>query len=325
MSTVKRVVGLIAFAGTETTYGEGASLTGSLHTIQCAQEFPTFQIQYASDGQRGGANWSGGNVRPVGPSGRTTQGTVIMEGKGAGTAYSLSVTPPSLHPFLLASGLSGSLSASAWVYKPVSLDTVPKSLAMNVYGQGELLPISGAYCAMTFAADNPSVTLFNFDVQGLCGDVTDVAVPPARTFPAHEVQAPRNQSVSFAMGAYVTARIRSYTYEHGLEITPRINLNSSTGHAGFVQGRRKPVFNIVVEADDLASFDPYLAWKNATTYAMSLTVGSVANNRFSINFDQAVITGCERSSDGPLALWNLQVTPYVSIPDADDDLRLVFN
>jgi hypothetical protein len=130
--------------------------------------------------------------------------------------------------------------------------------------------------------------------------------------------------VSFVLGAYATAKIRNYSYEHGLQITPRININETTGHAGFAIGRRTPQLNITIEADALTNFDAYTAWRNGTTYDVSLTVGTVANNRYRIRFPQAQISNVERSGEDPVALLNLTLTPATSGPDASDDLQLYF-
>jgi hypothetical protein len=324
MSSIKNTVGLILFAKSEASYLAGAAMSAT-DAIQVAMELPVFNTAYNYDGNRNGAQWSGGNLTRATPGGKSTTATIQMEGKGLGATYTTASTPPNLHPFLLASGLSGSVSASAWVYKPTPLGTAHKSLALTVYDRGECLPISGAYCAMKFGAETAGLTTFTFDLSGVPGTYTDVATPPSRTWTAHSVVPPKNTSVTFSIGAYATAKIRSYSYEHGIELTPRINLNESTGFAGYQLGRRNPTFSITVEADALATFDAYSAWEAATQYAVNLTVGSVANNRFTFSFPQAVLSNVERANDGPVALWNLTFTPAVSIPDSEDDVVLTWH
>ena len=166
--------------------------------------------------------------------------------------------------------------------------------------------------------------MFTFALQGLCGEVSDVANPPSRTYTAANVLPPKNEGVSFVLGAYTGAKIRNYSYEHGLTITPRINLNETSGHAGFAIGRRNPQLTISIEADTLTAFDAYAAWRNGTQYDISLTVGTVANNRFRIRFPQAQIVGVERAGEDPVALWNLTLAPAVSNPDNSDDVELYF-
>ena len=324
MSAAKSVTGLLLFAKPEASYGAGAVISSS-NAIQVAQEFPVFQIEYAFDGNRNGAQWSGGSLQRAKPGGRSTQGTVIIEGKGLGSTYNSGSTPPNLHAFLLASGLSGSVSGSGWLYTPTPLGTLNNSIALEVYDRGEKLPISGAYANMSFGADGAGLTLFTFALQGMCADITDAPSPPARSFTAANIIPPKNENISFKLGTYEAAKVRSYNFEGNINISPRINLNETDGHSGFAICRRSPTLNVTIEADLLSNFDAYAAWKNATSYAISLRVGTDAGNRFTIRFAQAQISQVERSNEDPVALWNLTFTPSVSSPDKEDDVSIYFD
>lgn len=325
MSSAKITTGLLLFAKNEASYAAGATFAAT-DAVQVAMELPVFQQKYNFDGNRQGGNWSGGNIQRTGPGGRYTEGTVRLEGKGigSGSTYSAGTRPPNLHPFLLASGLTGSLSASGWLYTPLPLGVTPTSLALAVYGRGELLNVSGAYANMTFGAEGAGLTMFEFALQGLCSDITDVAASsiPARTYSAAGVLPPKNEGVSLTIGTYGTAKVRNYSYEHGLAITPRININESTGHAGFAIGRRNPSLSLTIEADELANFNAHEVWRAGSTFDITLTVGTVAGNRFRIRFPNAQISNVEAATDEPVALWNLTIQPSVSSPDASDDLQL---
>lgn len=318
----KNVTGLLLYAKNESTYGLGASHSAS-DVVQVAQDLPVFNLQFAYDGNRQGAQWSGGNLQRARPNGRTAEGTVRIEGKGLGSTYTLSATPPNIHAFLLASGLSGSMQGATWVYKPIPLGATPSSLALAVYDRGEFLPLSGAHCDMKFAAENGGPTMFDFAVKGIAGVITDVASPPSRSWSGASVIPPVNNSVSLTIGAW-SPKVRSYTYTHNLEIAPRLNLSDTTGHAGFTIGRRSSTLQVVVEADALSSFNAYDSWASGSSVAASLTVGSVANNRIALSFPQSAIQNVERGADGPTALWTLTLAPYVSTPDADDDVSLTW-
>ena len=329
MSSAKITTGLLLFAKNEASYAAGATFVAT-DAVQVAMELPVFQQKYNFDGNRQfGGNWSGGNIQRTGPGGRFTEGTVKLEGKGlgSGSTYNASNTPPNLHPFLLASGLSGSLSASGWLYTPLAIGQTPTSLALAVYGRGELLNVSGAYANMTFAAEGAGLTMFDFAVQGLCSDITDVAAAsiPSRTYSAAGVLPPKNEGVSLTIGTYGTAKVRNYSYEHGLAITPRININETTGHAGFAIGRRNPTLTLTIEADALSNFNAQQAWRAGTTYDVSLTVGTVAGNRFRIRFPNSQISNVEQGTDEPVALWTLTMTPAISGPDMSDDLEIYFS
>jgi hypothetical protein len=327
MSLNKVVTGLIILAANEATYGQGAALTGSANTIQVAEAFPIFNVDYSFDGDRKGGNYSGGNNRRTTPSGRSVTGKLIIEGKGLGSTYSsVAVTPPNLHPFLISSGLSGSLQGGAWVYKPNPLGTTAVGTALEVYDRGEKLPISGAFFNMTFASPGPGITTFEFDLMGIPGTITDVATPPARIFTAASVLPPKNELVSLTIDSYATASVRSYTYVHKQDIAPRINLNSSGSFAGYALGRRSPTFTVTMEADALGAYNPYLDQQNGIARNVSFTVGQPGtNNNFTVTFPSASISKVTRKNDGTtLALWDVEFAPAISAPDQSDDMSLTF-
>ena len=54
-------------------------------------------------------------------------------------------------------------------------------------------------------------------------------------------------------------------------------------------------------------------------------VGSTTGNTITYTFAQATITACTRAADGPLATWDLTITPYTSAPDQSDDISIAFS
>jgi hypothetical protein len=136
---------------------------------------------------------------------------------------------------------------------------------------------------------------------------------------------PKNEALQFTIGSYTSAKVRSYSYDHGLTITPRNDQNTSGSHAGFAVGDRKPQFTVTIEDDALATFNAYDDWNLGTSRALSFTVGNTALNRFALSLPQAVLTKVERQADGPVATLTLTYTPYVSLPDSNDDVQITFN
>lgn len=324
--SIKTTTGMILFADVESTYGQGAVLTGSADTIQVAMELPLFNIEYSFDGSRQGAQYSAGNLQPAGPNGKTTSGTVKIEGKGLGSAYSNTAAGhvPNLHPFLLSAGMSASFQSSTWVYKYTPLGTDYQSIALEVYDRGEKLPISGAFSNMKVTGENGGITIFSFDVKGSAGSISDVSSPPARVWYGQSTVPPVTDHINMNIGGFSAGIVRKFDFDAGIDLTPRLNINTSGSHAGFVINRRKPVLNVSLESTALSTMDAYTSWSNSTATAVSFQVGSVNTNKFSFSFPQASITKVERANDGAVALWNLSITPYVSAPDTTDDLTLTF-
>lgn len=289
MSAQKSMVGLILFARNEATYNAaGLLLTGSTDTIDTAEQ-PLFQQQYAVEGTRGPAMYGRGQLARVAPNVRSLNGSVKVNAKGAGATYTALVRPPSIHPFLQASGMSGSLEGAAWVYKPTPVGTTPFSLAMDIYGAGELMQLRGGYSTFTINMEG-ALPDFTFDVQGVQStSITDVALPPARVFPASSVIPPRLETIGLTIGSYVP-KVRKAQYTHGLQISQRIDLNASGSNAGYAIGRQDNTFTVTIEADALSNFDPYADLNSATPKNITATIGNVANNKFNVTLGACSLT-----------------------------------
>jgi hypothetical protein len=329
MSAAKSVTGLLIFAKLESTPNAGAIMSAS-DVVQTVLAHPVFNLQYSYDGNRNGASYSGGSYSRAAPSGRTTSATVRVEAKGLGSAYSLTATPPNLHALLLASGLSGSLQASTWVYKPVPLTTQETSVALAVYGKTgptavEVWPVSGTYANLKMNGDNPGPVIFDFDLQGSVGMPSDISSAPARTWTASGTLPPNTTNVGFTIGSYSGSVVRSWKYDHGLEVAPRVDINATNGHAGFSIGRRSPKLTVTIETPLLSAYNPYSDFDLATSRAVSLTVGSVANNRFVLSMPNSQLANVVGGNDGPVATLELTFQPSVTAADASDDLTLTFN
>lgn len=319
----KSVVGLILFGKPEATYGAGPSsaLTGSTDAIQTVLEHPVFDITYAYDGNRNGASFSGGNYRRGVSKGRTTEGTVKIEGKGAAATYTLAVTPPNIHPFLLASGLSGSLQGASWLYKPQPLDwtTTSASMALNVYSRGELTPISGAVCTFTVGGADAGPAIFEFALQGLAGLPTTLASPPARTWIGSGTIPPNNSDIALTIGSFSPV-VKSWTYDHGIEITDRMNLNAQDAHGGKALGRRNPTLKLTIEAPVLETYNPYNAQVSGTVAQVAFRVGTIANNRFFCSMSYAQIAELSQTAEGPEATMDITFAASVLDASSNDDV-----
>ena len=323
-SAAKTITGILLFAKTESVSGEGAAVTGSTDAIRLAADRPAFNVQYTYDGARGQGNYTGGNVLRGPVQGRNTAGTVKIEGKGSGSAYSSTVVPPSLHPFILASGFSGSFASSKWTYKPTPLGTDLTTIAMAVYTRGEVWPISGALANMTITADNPGPAIFEFALQGILAQPADLASPPARKWFAEDILAPNNTNISLAIGSF-TPVVRSWKYEHGLAINPRTNLNATDAHSGFQGGKREPKLTVTIEHPALSSYNPYSQIETAATQSVSLTVGSTQYNRFGITMSRAQIESFTLNADNDVATAEVVFAPAVSDNSSNDDVVLEFS
>ncbi len=325
MSSDKAVVVFGCLAATETAYNAGATtLVAATHGIQLA-ELPSFDPSYAYDGNRPIPPGSYGQSRRSAPSGRTFASQLRMEAKGAGGAtYSASVVPPNVHDFILASGYDGAVAANAWTYTPTPGPTGFDSLELEMYGRGELWPVQAAYCSMKIIGENEGPSIFEFDVRGILGTRSDSAVPSI-TYSALTVVPPSNDNITLSINSVTDLVVRSYEFDDASSIeNPRRDINVAGTHAGFVRGRRTPVFRCTVENPDTAQFNVWGLADAGTVFAASLVVGSVAFNTFTLTLAQCTMIASLNDED-PVSLVDLEIFPHASTPIANDDVSLVFD
>lgn len=324
MTTFKSIEGTVIFARSESTYLAGAAMTGSTHAIEIVEEFPQFTLNYAFDGSRGGAAYSRGQYSRAAKFGRTTEGTIKLVGRGLGAAYTTASVPANLHPFILASGFSGSCESGEWIYKPTPINTQPTSLAMEIYTANEKWNCSGSYANLTIDGTDASKTHWEFAVQGMLGIPEDLVSLPLHDIQAGDVAIPTNSDIDFTVDGYSGSVVTSWRYEHGLELTPRMNLNSPNAHQGFIAGRHNHKLMVTIERPTFTDFDAYDSYTSSSLATVSLTVGTVANNRFTIQLNKAQITALTPAADGTKAVLELEFMGSVQTP-TDTDVQITFN
>jgi len=324
VSSDKAVVVFGCLATTESAYNGGATLVAATHGVQLA-ELPSFDPSYAYDGNRPSPPGSYGQSRRSAPSGKTFASQLRMEAKGAGGAtYSASVVPPNLHDFILASGYDGAVAANAWTYTPTPGPTGFDSLALEMYGRGEKWPVQAAYCSMKIIGENEGPSIFEFDVRGILGTRSDAAVPSI-TYPALTVVPPSNDNITLSLHGVGTLKVRNYEYDDAASIeNPRRDIVVAGTHAGFVRGRRTPVFRCTAENPASTTLDVWTVADAATVGASSLIVGASSFNKFTLTLAQHTVIASLNDED-PASLIDLEFFPHATTPIANDDVSLVFD
>lgn len=327
MSATKNVIVLGLTGKLEASYGVGASMSLSgPDSIQPA-EFVTVPSEYTYDGARPAPLGTFGSYKRAQPNGGSTNFQIPVEIKGDGAGYATTADLiPNINALLRASGLSGSLSSATWSYSPEPVTDTPTSIAFDLYARGEKRPVSGGYCSFELGTDSAAPPIITFDVFGLPTLPSDVAVP-AITYEAEAVIPPKAENIGFILNfgsSYSTAKVRSFNYSYNREISPRLDLNNTSGHGGFAIGRRTPEFTVQIEADSLSNFNPESIWSAGTNGSIILTLGTAAGNTWQLSLPQTQISALAYADDGPTALWDITFSTYVSAGDANDDLYLRF-
>ena len=195
---------------------------------------------------------------------------------------------------------------------------------MEWYGRGEKWPVQAAYCSMKIIGEKEGRSIFEFDVRGILGTRSDSAVPSI-TYPALTVIPPSNDNVTLTINSVADLVVRSYEFDDAASIdNPRRDINISGGHAGFVRGRRTPVFTCTIENPDTSQFNVWGLADAGTEFAVSLVVGSSNFNQFTLTLAQCTMIASLNDED-PGSLVDLEIFPHATTPIANNEVSLVFD
>ena len=338
MSAPKLITTFGVLAKYESTYNAGGTAAAAADGIQvCAN--PIVAVNYAHDGKRPHPpGTSSAGLTRVAPSGRYASGQFKIQSKGAGAPYSSSVVPRDVDVLLRACGFGRTIvttgGSESVTYAPVSgaqTGNAFQSAFLNVYGKAELYVINGLYADLTIDLLGPQPVEFTFDWDGtMTTDVADATLPAITYAPT--LLPPKSTNVAFTLGAFTSGLIRKAQLKLNRKRTPRVNINAS-GHAGWSLGDRDPMLTVTVESMALPStpynastaIDPYKLRDLATSLALSMTIGSVQYNRFTISSGNAQIVDVKEVEDGASACWELSIDLSASNASAEDDISIAYN
>lgn len=339
MSSTKHTLAGGALAKVETTYNTDSTPTVSANAIRFFEK-PAITYGYAYDGNRDVANGAAGRIVQQTPKGRFCDITHKVQVRGRGAAYgTATATVPDIHALLRACGLEAANTTTGgsekWDFTPTPVTTAPTSVTYWGYGRAELIKATGCYGSFKITADSIGIPVWEFALKGT-GSVTPADTTlPTLTYEVPTIVPPTATAIAFTLGNFTGGVVRSFSFDLGRSFdTARQNLNTATGHSGFVPGERAPVLEVLVEKTSLqgspytatAAIDEYQLVDNATSgLACSLVVGGTQYNRWKLVFGQVQVTAQEQDSDGPAALVKLTIKPYVTGDQANDDVTVRFD
>ncbi len=273
------------------------------------------------DGSRPNAAGTAGSQVNAAPSGRFVETQVVVEMRGSDVAYSGADTPRDLDVLLRAAGHSAVFTTD-WTYAPESSGF--ESAALRLFTEGQQYDMTGVYADWRYDIDGPGFGRFTFDVKGRAAGLVDAAIPGAIAYIPSTILPPKAESLLFTLNGVATTRVRKVALIGGRATSQRPDLNAADAFAGYAAGRRAPMLEVTVEAEALATIDPWALWTAGTQFATSFAHGSVANNSMDFAAAQAQIVGVEVDDDDPVVLWNLVIKLPTSGQTADDDYTLTF-
>lgn len=341
MAYAAKLINIIGFlCKEEVTYGTAVAVAGATDAVQPwfadRQGIPA-QLKYTYAGETGAAPGNLGEIRNAVPFGATVSVDIPFFFKGGGAAYSAAVFPL-FHKLLKAAGLTatGTFGAGTenWAYAPTVDATVPTSLTVELYTDGEKIPLTGVLCNWKCMGDGTGLVKHTFTLQGIKGVAADSAssVPAGFTIPLATVVPPSMAGVTLLIGSYTSAiGVKSFDWDLGRVLFERPGNEAADAHLGFVHGGRKPRLTVVVEKTALATtpfhqaggLDPYKLFESGNSFTVTLQHPGVQYNRWKLTLTQAqMIAPVDRMPNNGVASMKLQFMPYVSTPVANDDVSL---
>lgn len=331
-----------ALAKVESTYGSAVALTTTSDGLLLS--YPDRNVgaivtpAYAFNGEVGVNPGNLSNLPLALPGGKSFSGDLPIRFKGAGAAYSSSVTPFAAHLMLQASGFDAAVTttttAEKWTYTPQVVTNAYKSLSMDLYCRGEKWPLKGVIANWAFTADNPGPPTHTFSIQGIANGAMVDATLPSITYPNLTTEPPTANGITLVIGSFTTNAVAySVNFKLNRTIEPRVALTSGTGHEGFVPGGYSPELTVQVEDTALvgspyhtsAGLDPILLNEAGTKITVSVQFGSTQYNRWKLTLSNAQIYTVQPTSNGRAACWDITFRPSSSTPIALDDLSVVFD
>jgi hypothetical protein len=258
-------------------------------------------------------------LQPI-PGARDAKMTFKVELKGAGAAYSSTVTP-ALGKYLRACGFLETVVTAVGTesvsYKPAS--TGIPSLTIWMYLDGVAKKIRGARGTVKYTGKAGEPCYAEFDFQGVYDDVVDAAM----IMPAFEATVPPvflNASVTLAAYAAV---ISSFTVDMANTLALRDDPSKAEGYSSCMITDRKPTGKLDPEFAKVADHDFYGLWKAGTPLALTIgAIGSVQYNRFMITAPKVVTSKIGESDRNALSIADSDFV--LALNTGDDEVVLTF-
>ncbi len=248
----------------ETTYGTDAAPTGAANAV-LAQNVKLTPMGASEVPRQHARPFQG--ARPALLVGKHMKISFEVEAKGSGTAG----TAPGFGVLLRSCKLAEVVAAGVSVtYNPVSSNH--KSCSIYFYSDGVLYKIVGARGDWKYKLNADGIVVIEFMFTGLFTAPSSVAVPTP-TFGGQLTEIPQVASTetvpTFSIGAFAAAALRTFSFSAGNEVVFRNIIRRRQ----IIIPASDETMEFQMEAEPLATFNPFTFADAGTTQAVSLVHG----------------------------------------------------
>lgn len=121
-----------------------------------------------------------------------------------------------------------------------------------------------------------------------------------------------------------TLAFETFSLDMGQQVAVRPNANGATGALTAQITSRRPTFTVDVEAEKLATFNPYTRITANTTGAIAMTPSASAGNKLALSCPKTQFTGVDHADRAGALVWNIKGACLRSANAGNDEVQLIF-
>jgi hypothetical protein len=209
--------------------------------------------------------------------------------------------------------------AEVLCYAPISDPELVKSCTVLFYKDGILHKSLGVRGSFDLNAPSGKYGTLKFTMHGLWTDPVDQAAPAPQIL---DLFPPVCVGAGLKIGIYSPVGISALSLNLAADVVKRPDLNAAEGVNGLVIKGRKPTGSLDPEVQTLAAFNPWTAWKNASTAAIHARFGQTSGNSVEVHVPKAQYSEVKYADRDNVAIYNLAFT--CTVDHGDDEFRLIY-
>jgi hypothetical protein len=298
-------------AKAEVTTGTAQTLAGTDGALfnYCAS--PKFEADIPATKRQGQGTLSRVKAVPGAYKGKASFKTELF---GSGTA----ATAPGWATLLLpAASCLFTSNVATPVTGPASFPTV----TLGLFRAGRLYRIAGTALDLTMKGKSGSPIEIDWKAEGVWqAPISQALITP--TYPT--VVPPRFAGATFTVGG-TSYTIENFEFALGNSLYVRPDITQTAGYKGAVVTDRNPVLKIDPESLPLGTQDWYAAHLAMTTFAFTMTVGTVAGNQMTLASPVLQLVAPPKDKEsGDVLRDDLEFIPIRNTNAGDDEWSLTF-
>jgi hypothetical protein len=206
-------------------------------------------------------------------------------------------------------------------YRPISDPAAMKSITLQFWRDGIRHVATGVRGDVEFDFNVGKYPTAKFTLQGSYYDPADITLPNP-TFSSIIPAICVNAGLQIGNIDMSKTCATALSFKTGNDVKARDCINAPEGRMGFDITARKPTGSVDPEATALADFNPWAAWKAASSAAIFATIGSDAGNRIRVSAPYAVYDDVSYGDRNGLVTYTLPFT--CKGVAGDDEFSLMF-